>query len=322
MIGACLVVLLFCSPAQDAPAVVRGAVSLTGDVPARRTFDPPTGREKAAHPEGIFIDPVAVDGEKHVQFALVHVTAGLEGRTFPVPREPRSLEVENFELKPRVIGIMAGQELVVTNRDDLLHAVHSLPRSPGNQEFNTGLPRKGMSFKAIFAKAEVAVQVKTECLHDWERAWVAVLPHPFYAVTDAQGRYEIRGLPPGRYTLEAWQENCEPTSQEVDVKAGEIKAIGFALEARTRAHLWLSGRVQGVGFRASTQEEAKRIGGVAGWVMNLSDGRVEAIIEGRRDRVEALVRWCRKGPSSADVTKVERKDEPPGGEVKTFEVRY
>jgi acylphosphatase len=106
------------------------------------------------------------------------------------------------------------------------------------------------------------------------------------------------------------------------LKADEIKAVDFLLEARVRAHLWLSGRVQGVGFRASTEEEAKRIGGVGGWVRNLSDGRVEAVIEGRRDRVEALVAWCRKGPSSADVTKVERKDEPPGGEFKTFDVRY
>ena len=71
-----------------------------------------------------------------------------------------------------------------------------------------------------------------------------------------------------------------------------------------RAHLVVSGLVQGVAFRACTAEEARRLG-VRGWVRNLPDGRVEAEAEGARAAVEALVRWCHRGPPPARVTAVE-----------------
>lgn len=77
-----------------------------------------------------------------------------------------------------------------------------------------------------------------------------------------------------------------------------------------RRRVLISGRVQDVFFRDSTQREAERAG-VAGWVRNTADGRVEAVFEGDRDAVEAMVSWCREGPDSADVSDVEAYDEEP-----------
>lgn len=77
-----------------------------------------------------------------------------------------------------------------------------------------------------------------------------------------------------------------------------------------RRRVLISGRVQDVFFRDSTKREAERAG-VAGWVRNTSDGRVEAVFEGDQDAVERLVTWCRKGPDSADVARVEAYDEEP-----------
>jgi acylphosphatase len=78
--------------------------------------------------------------------------------------------------------------------------------------------------------------------------------------------------------------------------------------------VWVSGRVQGVWFRESCREEAI-VRGLAGWVRNLADGRVEAVFEGDAAAVDALVAWCQEGPLRARVRDVERLDELPGNEV-------
>jgi acylphosphatase len=83
--------------------------------------------------------------------------------------------------------------------------------------------------------------------------------------------------------------------------------------ARVRAHVWISGRVQGVGFRYTTIVEA-RAHGLAGWVRNLDDGRVEAVFEGAPAAVDAMVDWCREGPPGAWVREVRvDRDEPIEG---------
>lgn len=88
-----------------------------------------------------------------------------------------------------------------------------------------------------------------------------------------------------------------------------------------RAHLWISGRVQGVFFRAYTQEEAVRLG-LSGWVKNLPDGRVETVFEGDDEAADKMVIWCRHGPPSAEVENVEIKWEQPSGEFSGFDVLW
>jgi len=91
--------------------------------------------------------------------------------------------------------------------------------------------------------------------------------------------------------------------------------------AEIRVHLVISGRVQGVFFRYATQEEATRLG-VTGSVRNLKNGSVEVIAEGEEAPVEQLVRWCHKGPPSAQVREVEIENEPPTGEFTRFMITY
>ncbi len=88
-----------------------------------------------------------------------------------------------------------------------------------------------------------------------------------------------------------------------------------------RAHVLISGLVQGVFFRAHAREEAQRLG-LAGWVRNLRDGRVETLIEGDRSAVEAMIRWCRKGPASAVVKEVNTQWGTATGEFRGFDIRY
>ncbi len=87
------------------------------------------------------------------------------------------------------------------------------------------------------------------------------------------------------------------------------------------AQVIVHGLVQGVYFRASTKEEAVKLG-VGGWVRNLPDGTVEAVFEGEKKKVEAVVAWCYKGPPGARVTKVDLTWLPAKDEFKKFEIRY
>jgi len=90
--------------------------------------------------------------------------------------------------------------------------------------------------------------------------------------------------------------------------------------SKTRIHLFVSGRVQGVGFRASARRRAGELG-VGGWIKNLPDGRVEAVAEGPERSVEKMVRWCRRGPRRAEVENIEIGEETVEG-LEGFEVRF
>ncbi|WP_265107786.1 acylphosphatase [Halosolutus halophilus] len=89
---------------------------------------------------------------------------------------------------------------------------------------------------------------------------------------------------------------------------------------RTRAHVFVSGKVQGVYYRATTRDTAREHG-VDGWVKNLDDGRVEAVFEGPEDAVESMVEFCHEGSPAADVDDVEVEYDEPRGED-GFEIRY
>jgi acylphosphatase len=90
---------------------------------------------------------------------------------------------------------------------------------------------------------------------------------------------------------------------------------------KVRKRVLVSGLVQGVNFRANTRSAARRIG-VAGWVRNLPDGRVEAVIEGDSQSVEAMLAWLRKGPTYSRVDKLDVREELPTGEFSDFDVTY
>jgi acylphosphatase len=90
---------------------------------------------------------------------------------------------------------------------------------------------------------------------------------------------------------------------------------------RARVHLVVSGRVQGVAFRAYTEDQGRRLG-VAGWVRNLADGRVEILAEGPREALESLVAFCRRGPPAARVEGVQAEWQPFGGDLGPFAMRY
>lgn len=122
---------------------------------------------------------------------------------------------------------------------------------------------------------------------------------------------------------ESRKENIYKANKKTLPPAGTSVSLIFqrvmpkVAEGTRRVHLFISGRVQGVGFRAFTQRQAKGLG-LTGWVRNLRDGRVEAIVEGPKDKVAQLIEKVNRGPRAARVEKVDVKDESPEGDFKDF----
>lgn len=229
------------APAPKAPEVVavpvnlKDAGSITGvvkvvDAPRRKKIKMDADAKCAAlHAEAPLSDEVVADANGHVQYAFVWIKSGLEGKELPKPSAPALLDQKGCRYEPHVVGVMVGQELLIRNSDDLLHNIHALPFE--NKEFNFGQPSKGMEEKKAFTKQEVMVKVKCD-VHPWMSAWVGVVSHPCFAVTDAAGKFEIKGVPAGKYKVEVWQEKYKSVEMDVEVKAGAAATANFEMKEK------------------------------------------------------------------------------------------
>ncbi len=171
---------------------------------------------KNAHDEDPLTDNMVVNADGTMQLTFVRIKS-VPGK-FDVPKEPVVLDQKGCLYYPHVAGVMAGQAFIVQNSDATLHNVHLLPKN--NPELNVGQPAKGMREVITFKNAEENLFIKCD-VHAWMNARVHVMPHPFFYVSDVEGRYEIRGLPPGKYTLEVIHELPKTPRMSVDV---EVKA--------------------------------------------------------------------------------------------------
>jgi len=126
------------------------------------------------------------------------------------------LDQNGCEFKPHVVMVPAGVELKIKNSDGILHNIHTY----GSQENSVNKAQPGFqkTIQHTFPKPEI---VRVACdVHNWMTGYIVVKGHPYYAVTDESGNYELTDVPPGAYTLEFWQENLGKQTMEVTVEAG------------------------------------------------------------------------------------------------------
>src|SRR5687767_13203843 len=154
-----------------------------------------------------------------LQNVLVYVRRGVEGKGFDPPKEPAVLDQVGCVYTPHVVAVMAGQVLEIRNSDATLHNVMSQPRV--NPPFNFGMPVKDQVIKKVFKAPELKMNLRC-FMHPWMSAYVHVLPHPFFAVTGADGTFTLKGLPPGEYELTVLHESSalEPGAATLPVKVG------------------------------------------------------------------------------------------------------
>lgn len=158
-------------------------------------------------------EEVVVNADGTLKNVFLYVKSGLPEQSWPVPSTRAHLDQVKCIYTPHVLGLMVGQEIEITNSDPVNHNIHPIPME--NREWNESQPPQGDAKVKTFAKPELKIPFKCN-VHPWMRAYVHVVPHPFFAVTGDDGKFEIKGLPPGEYVIEAVHEKYP--SQEIKVK--------------------------------------------------------------------------------------------------------
>lgn len=204
---------------------VGGTVKFTGAAPKMDTISMNADPTCASlHTSPVADDSVVVNSNGTLKNVFVYVKEGLEGKTFPAPSTPAQIDQHGCTYNPHVLGIQAGQELEILNSDNTLHNIHSLTEK--GKQFNLGMPIQGMKLKKKFDSPEVMVKIKCD-VHPWMHAYIGVLPHSFYSVSDDQGKFEIKDLPDGDYTIEVWHEKYGTQTQKVTVSGGSLVSSDF-----------------------------------------------------------------------------------------------
>ena len=126
--------------------------------------------------------------------------------------------------RPHVLGLQVGQPLQIINSDATLHNVHSLAKN--QPQFNLGMPIPNMRMTKKFNVPEVMVKFKCD-VHPWMNAYIGVMAHPFYAVTSADGNFELAELPVGQYTVAAWHEKLGGREEKIEVSEAGPSVINF-----------------------------------------------------------------------------------------------
>jgi plastocyanin len=159
---------------------------------------------------------------------FVYVKDGLGNRAFDVPKDPVVLEQQGCKYHPHVLGVMTGQTVDIKNADITTHNIHPTPKD--NREWNESQPPSSPAIEKSFAREEIMLPVKCN-QHPWMKMYINVVKNPFFAVTDKSGKYEIKGLPPGDYTIAFVQEKLGEQDQKVTVGAKETKTVDQSFKA-------------------------------------------------------------------------------------------
>jgi len=209
---------------------LKGGITVDGTVPKnadiKMNADPVCVKANST-PQSQETYLVGGDG-KSLENVFVYVKDGLGNYAYDTPTDTATIDQHNCRYHPHVFGVRVGQPITILNSDPTLHNIHALPKA--NQEFNTGQPIQGMKTLHTFTAKEVMVPFKCD-VHGWMNAYVGVLDHPYFAVSDKDGKFEIKNLPPGTYTIEAWHEKLGTMTQSVTIAAKDSKEITFVFKA-------------------------------------------------------------------------------------------
>ena len=205
-------------------ATVSGTAKFDGTAPKPPKID--MSQDPACKGDNTAETVVVKDGD--LANVFVYVKDGLGNRSFDVPKDSVVLDQKGCRYHPHVLAVMAGQNVEIKNDDPTTHNIHPTPKD--NREWNESQPPSAAPLQKTFAREEIMLPVKCN-QHPWMKMYVNVVKSPFYAVTGPDGKYEIKGLPPGDYTLAFVHEKLGEQDQKVSVAPKDSKTVDTTFKA-------------------------------------------------------------------------------------------
>ncbi len=167
------------------------------------------------------IEKIVVGGNKGLAYAVVSVP---DTKGAPTAKKV-TVDQHGCKFVPHVSAMTPG-EMELKNSDDILHNIHTY--STANPSINKAQPKFKKVMSEKFEKPEI---IKLTCdVHSWMLGWVAVMPHPYFGVTDGGGVTKIANVPAGKHTLEVWHETLGKQTKEVEVKAGQVAKVSIEMK--------------------------------------------------------------------------------------------
>jgi plastocyanin len=219
---------------SGATGSIAGVISFEGPVTPGKKIDTSADAACAkANPNLTTDDTIVTDGKLANVFVYLKegtVDAGkkIGEYTWSPPSTPVNLDQRGCHYTPHVLGVQTNQKISITNSDQTQHNIHWIPKQ--NPEWNQSQANGAPAIEKTFARPEVVVPVKCN-QHPWMRAYIGVMRTPFFDVSETNGAYEIKGVPPGKYTIVAWREgtpNGQEKTMDVTVPANGAAKADFS----------------------------------------------------------------------------------------------
>src|SRR5215213_2217246 len=219
---------------SGATGTVSGVISYNGTPPAPRKIDTTADAVCGQKNPNLTTDDTIVKDGKLANTFIYIKEGNVEGGkkvgdyAWATPTTAARLDQNGCHYAPHVLGLQVNQKLSITNSDATQHNIHPTPKL--NPEWNQSQGNGAPPIEKTFLRSEVLIPVKCN-QHPWMKAYIGVLKHPFFSVSGDTGAFEIKGVPPGSYTVVAWREGGatgEEKTMQVTVPANGSAKADFA----------------------------------------------------------------------------------------------
>lgn len=200
--------------------IITGEVKFNGKLPKLKRLK--VTKDKKACGKFVKNEEIIISKGKMLKNVVISIANIEKGKS--IPKQTSAIANDKCLYNPHVQAMAIGNYLEISNKDAVLHNTHGFLDS--KTVFNLAMPLQGQKLKKKMKK-EGVINVKCDAGHTWMNAYVVVFSHPYFAVTNKNGKFEIKDVPPGKYQLKAWHERLGVQSQEVDVTSGSKAKVVF-----------------------------------------------------------------------------------------------